>query len=147
MIADIAVRSPDGRLQLVVEVKASSSIDEQWASKYRRNLFAHSMLRDAQFFMLVSSKHIYLWTNIAGMDVVLPEYQANTSQLLDSYFRYSSSSTEAASEFSLEIAAAAWLNDVILSIPSAEELKIPLISDSGLYQAIRGGFLETEVDL
>ena len=147
MRVDIAVRSPDGRLQLIVEVKTSSSIDEHWASKYRRNLFAHSMLPDAPFFMLVSTKQIYLWSNSAGIEEVLPEYQAKTSQLLDSYFKYSSSSTDAASEFSLEIAAASWLSDVILSIPSAEELQIPLISDSGLYHAIREGFLETEVDL
>jgi hypothetical protein len=57
---DIVVVSPDGRIQLVVEVKNHPGASEEWAADFRRNLVDHSILPQAEYFLLALPDHLFL---------------------------------------------------------------------------------------
>lgn len=143
---DIAVYSLDDQLKLIVEVKASAGLSEDWARRYRRNLFAHSLLPLSPFFMLVTHDQIFLWS---GNEDTAPNHSSNTSAVLLPYFEYSSTSAADATSLSLQIATVSWLSDQIRrSNQNNDEFQVTqILLISGLYKEIRGGYIQTEVDL
>ncbi len=137
---DIAVYSSDQKLILIVEIKAASSVSIEWAAKMKRNLFAHSLVPKSPFFMIISHEKIFLWVGQAVADE-LPHFTADTHSILSPYFQSSRTNPKKATEYSLEIAVASWLSDIISSPrPNKSECsKLPIVYESGLYNAIRGG--------
>lgn len=128
---DIVVFSPDGRIQLVVEVKNHTGASEEWATHFRRNLVAHSVLPEAEYFLLALPDNLFLWRS----GEAAPAYRVPTAEALEP-FRVAGSG-----EAGLEMAVNAWLN--VLTSPHVGEEEVERrygwLVHSGLYQRIRGG--------
>jgi hypothetical protein len=139
---DIAVRSADGRLQLVIEVKNRAGADAAWAAEMRRNLAMHSAGAEAPFFLLALPDHFYLWHNVSPpQDFVLPEYDADPAPLLAPYVGEGLQALVGLSGAGLQLAVSAWISGLV-SFGLDQDL-MPVhyqwLLDSGLYDAIKGG--------
>lgn len=132
---DIVVFSPDDRIQLVVEVKNHPGASEEWATRFRRNLVAHSVLPDAEFFLLALPDDLFLWKNSQDSGDAAPTYRISTAEALEP-FRMAGSG-----EAGLEMAVNAWLNVLTSPDLGVDEVarSYRWLVDSGLYQRIRGG--------
>lgn len=148
-VTDIAVYSPDGHLQLVVEVKRIAGKSSEWAAQMRRNLIAHRLLPRCPFFLLASMDHFYLWKDSTIPDIIPADYQADASEILERYLKASDIRRRTASGYSLEMAIASWLNEVVSSRPPTkpEREQFPLLYESGLYDSIWGGSVVTEAEI
>lgn len=135
---DIVVSSPDGRIVLVVEVKNHAGASEEWATHFRRNLVAHSILPAAEYFLLALPDDLFLWRNSQTPGEAPPAYRVPTAEALEP-FRVAGSGVAG-----LEMAVNAWLN--VLTSPDIGEEEVARrygwLVDSGLYQRIRGGDVE-----
>lgn len=153
--ADIAVRGPEGGLELVVEVKNRPGRSDEWAARTLRNLLVHGAIPEASYLMLVLPDAILLWDNHEGALLhdsglenggVRPSYRADSRVVLSDYLEGSDLEVEELSASGLEMLVASWLAEIIGS-DLAEEASPPgmrWLFDSGLYGAIRSGTLLTE---
>ena len=57
----MAVYSPDGPLQLEVEVKTRRGATKGWAARLLRNMVFHEVAPASPYFMLVLPEKLYLW--------------------------------------------------------------------------------------
>ncbi len=156
-IADIVVYAPDSSPQLVVEVKNRSGASATWAARMLRNLLVHGMILDAPYYMLALPDVFYLWKNvdsslsgsrnITGGEVE-PDFEINATEVLASYVDRRSFSPDAISEYGLELLVSSWLADLVEPELSRAVVSPTLfwLFDSGLYDAIKGGRVATEVD-
>lgn len=144
---DIAVYSPDNRLQLVVEVKNKKGATPEWAANMRRNLFVHSVVPYSPYFLLALPDHFYLWKNsIASADIRPPDYRANSKLVLKPYINSSSIYLDSISEYGLELMVYSWLNKLVNANLTRETARSDetWLFDSGLYDAIKYGRVKTE---
>ena len=143
---DIAVSSPNGTLQLVVEVKHKIGASAEWVTHLRRNLLAHSFIPPAPFFLLVLPDYSYLWKDASSMNVLArPAYRVSSSEMLTPFLK-SDQSLHQLSGYGLELLTASWLHDLVrtdLQRDSADA-KPQWLFDSGLYEAIASGSVELE---
>ena len=141
--ADVAVYSPDNKLQLVVEVKkrprAQANLKD-WATKVRRNLVAHSGIPSTAYFLLVVfPDSLFLWKNIDAFDIEkAPDYEAGLPDGLKAYFNELPSSPDSATGYHLEMVTTSWLRDLATSAWSNDP-SLQWMYDSGLYEAIKNG--------
>ena len=146
-LADIAVYSPDHRLQLVVEVKGKTHATPQWAAQMRRNLMAHSIIPPAPFFLLAARDHFYLWRNEGkSFDVKPPDYIVDSRPIVAPYLSDTPIALERISDSSLQLIVTSWLNLLVNSNLSLEVMGPAerWLFDSGLYEAIKNGSVEAE---
>ena len=145
--ADIAVFSPDNKLQLVVEVKNKKGATDEWAANMRRNLFAHSVVPSSPYFLLALPDHFYLWNSPgSAIDTKPPDYVASSRPILEPYINSSSHYWDTMSEYGLQLIINSWLNKLVnanLSRETARPYETWLL-DSGLYSAIKHGYVRTE---
>jgi hypothetical protein len=145
---DFVVFSPDHQLLLVVEVKATPKVNEEWAAKLRRNLLTHGALPPAPYFLLVLPDHLYLWSQAGQLESVLPDFRADTKKVLQRYLTrwQQSEGKEALSERGLELAVGSWLRD--LTTPdhwaSSDTSESDWLKPSGLPDKIRTGVVESQ---
>jgi hypothetical protein len=143
---DIAVYSPDGLLQLVVEAKSQQQTSRDWAARFRRNLLAHQAIPPAKYFLLAMPDHLYLWKNGVNLAEAPPDYEIPTWEVLGGYLGARNEPPRRVWEESLQLALASWLNDVASSKrelrPESEADR--LLVDSGLYEAIKSGAVHVE---
>lgn len=143
--ADVAVYSPDNRLQLVVEVKKRPRTQAnltEWATNVRRNLMAHSGIPNTAYFLLaVFPDSLFLWKNSDPFDIEkAPDYEAGVPDTLKAYFDELASSPDNASEYHLEMVTTSWLKDLAKSARSNDP-SLQWVYDSGLYEAIKNGLV------
>lgn len=147
-LADIVIYSPDNRLQLVAEVKGKTGATSEWAAQMRRNLLAHSAIPATRFFLLATPEHFYIWEDGSGSrdEITEPDAVVDARPIIDSYIRDTRISREQISDSGLELILTAWLSSLVNSkltpesVPPSEKW----LFDSGLYEAIRHGSIETE---
>jgi len=142
--ADLAVYSPDERLQLIVEVKNKSGATTDWAARMRRNLFTHSEVPNAPFFLLALPDHFYLWARRATLpEATPPDYEIDATPIVADY---TDDPKSYLSEYSLEMIVNSWLNNLVNSDLTRETAKPHEVwlFDSGLYDAIKAGSVKTE---
>jgi hypothetical protein len=141
--ADFAVYSPDERLQLIVEVKNKNGATADWAAHMRRNLFVHSAVPNAPFFLLALPDRFYLWTHAPALpEATPPDYEIDATAIVAGY---TDSPKLHLSEYSLELIVNSWLNNLINS-DLTQETAGPhekWLFDSGLYEAIKDGSVKT----
>lgn len=147
--ADVAVYSPDRKLQLVVEVKKSSqakSPSVDLARQIHRNLLAHAGIPRTRYFLLaILPGQFYLWKESGAPDEIgrAPDYEASTSELLKPYFDRLSVPPERASEYQLETIVNAWLQDVSgAELPLDDSLN--WLQESGLYDVLKNSSVEMQ---
>lgn len=144
--ADIAVFSLDDRLQLVVEVKNKKGANLEWVTNMRRNLFAHSAVPNAPFFLLTLPDRFYLWKNANPLELTPPDYEIDPTPILRTYTDTTGVHLNRLSEYRFELIINSWLNSLLntnLTRETAEPHEAWLF-DSGLYEAIKHGSVKTE---
>lgn len=146
--ADIAVYGKDKRLQLLVEVKSRHGTSSDWAAQMRRNMYAHGLLPETRFFLLALSDKFYLWKDVGiSIEAIEPTYEINFLFFLEPYYRKAHVSPSKISGASLELIVSSWLTQII-TVPSVDLLSQDYknwLIDSGLFDAIQGGYLESSV--
>jgi hypothetical protein len=74
--ADVAVYSPDGKLQLVVEIKNRPGASAEWVAQMRRNLLVHAVIPPSPYFLLALPDFFYLWIDARSVhELASPDYQ------------------------------------------------------------------------
>jgi hypothetical protein len=146
--ADVIVYAPhDGRI-LTVECKGGKGASKRDAARYRRNLLTHQLAAEDSFFLLVFPNALYLWSQDSPIDGE-PEFQADMKSALGPYLGRLADQPGGPREESLELAVSSWLNDLASGLrkpdPQAESGKMLL--NSGLYDRLKGGIVETDVDI
>jgi hypothetical protein len=143
---DFVVRSADNRPQLVVEVKSRRQADPAWAASLRRNLIAHTDMPRTPFFLLAMPDRFYLWKD-AIEGIALPQYAVDAKEVLGPYLKELRFPLEGLTEQSFELLIRNWLEDVTAdnqqnwsASRATDELR-----QSGLYDAIKDGFIDTQV--
>jgi hypothetical protein len=146
-LADITVYSPDHQLQLVVEVKGKSGATGEWAAQMRRNLLAHSVVPRSPFFILALPDRLYLWKNGAESAQSRPaDFVVDSTPIVAPYLGDTEIAAEQLSGRDLELIIKSWLSQLTISKIS-EGVVAPhekWLLESGLYQAIKDGSVETE---
>lgn len=143
-IADMVVKSSEDNVVLIVEVKARSQVTDEWASTLRRNLVTHQLVPNTAFFLLALKDYFYLWKPNSSNISAKFDYKIPASSVLDKYL--GSLSLADISGFSLELLVSAWLGDLANSQISEDEYpEFASIIKSGLYEAIKGGAIQTQV--
>lgn len=142
--ADIEVYTPHSGLQLVVEVKTKRGETDEWAAKFRRNLFAHQSIRSSKFFLIALPEHLYLWRDKTSPELIPADYKMRTKDVLRPYLEQIS--LEELDGLSFEFLVRAWLDDLIWSKLTREEAgsELEWVFDSGLYESIRHGEIRIE---
>ncbi|MCI0438426.1 MAG: hypothetical protein L0177_04775 [Chloroflexi bacterium] len=141
---DIAVYSPDGRIQLVVEIKTRKGVSDDWAAQLRRNLIVHSAIPRSKFFLLALPDYFYLWKEDYSPSVKPPDYKAKSKEMLRNYL--TTLDVQTLSEPGLELIVEAWLDDLINSELDKSSLgpEWNWLFDSGLYESIKRGSIVVE---
>ncbi len=143
---DIAVSSPDEKLQLIVEIKNKLGASAEWVTRMRHNLLAHSFMPHTPYFLLVLPDFLYLWTDAKPLNyLATPDYKIEASKVLAPYLA-STQSLIGLSGYGLELLTTSWLEDLVrtdLQRDSADP-NLQWLFDSGLYEAITHGSVELE---
>jgi hypothetical protein len=146
---DIAVFSKDRRPALIVEVKDGVMYSTaESAVGLRRSLMAHHLLPDAPFFMVATPIRFFLWRGDADPSAH-PLYSASAEPVMESYGSRRANREVPHRGGALEIVLFFWLSDLTMgarTLPLGSELDRVLL-DSGLYEQIRGGNADFDVEL
>ncbi len=144
---DLSVDNRNGQLALVVEIKRKTNATPEWATKLRRNIFAHGTFPKAPYFLMVFPDKFYLWSNSqAYQDQSEPTYTIDAFPILQPYFERAGVVADQISGASLELIIASWLGEIIHSnqLPENIDASQQWLIESGLYAALVGGKLEHE---
>lgn len=156
-VADIAVYAPDSTLRLVVEVKNRPGASSGWAARMLRNLLVHEMIASAPYYLLALPDVFYLCKNLDHSRLNLhdlpgeefePDFEIATARVLAPYVDWPSFSPDDVSEPGLELLVSSWLTGLVNDSGLSREAISPdlrWLFDSGLYDAIKGGRVATEV--
>jgi hypothetical protein len=145
--ADVAVYSPDGNLQLVVEIKNRPGASAEWVIQMRRNLLVHDVIPPAPYFLLVLPDFFYLWADAVSVhELAPPAYQIKAAEVLAPYLDQSTQVLKELSEYSLELLLTSWLEDLVGTEIRRDKVgpHMQWLFDSGLYEAIRHGSVTIE---
>lgn len=147
---DIAVYSRDDELQLVVEVKNKTHATAAWAANMRRNLAVHLAIPNSPFFLLALPDHFFLWQNApSATEAILPGYDVDPVPLLAAYISDAQHTLSSISESGLAMAVSSWLTNLVTSTLHKTKAQTDQVwlFDTGLYQAIKGGVVKSQVTL
>jgi hypothetical protein len=139
---DFALYNQSGRLAAVIEVKNKMGTSREWASKLRRNMFAHGEGYNADFFLLVMPDRLYLWKNAAATPLLAPPtYEIDARSLFAPYFEKAGVNADDISGYAFELVVAAWLGDLVRSEEQTEKLtnEQRWLVESGFLAAVRDG--------
>ena len=148
--ADLALYDRSGRLAAVAEVKNKRETSREWAAQTRRNILAHGGAYNADFFLLVTPKRLYMWKDASADPFpVPPSYEADTQSDFAPYFESAGVDPDRISGHAFELLVAAWLSDVIRA---EETTKGPGTSQSwlvksGFHTAVKDGRIEYQAVL
>ena len=143
---DIAVYSPDRKLQLVVEIKNKLDASAEWVTRMRHNLLTHSFIPHVPYFLLVLPDFFYLWTDTTPMNSLAePDYKIEATEVLAPYLK-SNQSLNDISRYGLELLIMSWLEDIVRTDLQRDTVDPSLqwLFDSGLYEAVTRGSVAIE---
>lgn len=136
--ADVAVYSPDRKLQLVVEIKSRVSpfaTAHEQAVSVHRNLLAHSGIPVSPYFLVVFAPgHFFLWKNSQDIE---PAHAVFDESLLQPYL------TTPFSAQQLEVAVKRWLEEVAHTKPPITSWLV----ESGLYDVLKSSSISQQTAL
>ena len=142
-IADLVVKSSDGNVALIVEVKARSHVSDEWASTLHRNLVVHGLIPKSAYFLLALADFFYLWNPCHPVLSDRFDYKVPSNKILSRYLN--KASLTALSGSSLELLLSAWLGDIINSEISVDEYpEFSWMIESNLYDSIKGGAVQAQ---
>jgi hypothetical protein len=150
MTVDVVAYDRSGTIRLLVEVKRKIGATPDWAAQMRRNLLAHAAVPAAEYFLLVTSEHIFLWANRAGsLEPTAPDYSCATEAALKPYIGDLGLGLGGLTDASLELAVGNWLTEITRGFdPAAYPDDVQrLLRDSHLGNALVGGRVRYEANL
>ena len=143
---DIAVYSPDRKLQLVVEIKNKLGASAEWVTRMRHNLLVHSFIPPAPYFLLVLPDFFYLWIDTTPVNnLAEPDYKIDATEVLAPYLK-SNQSLNDISGYGLELLIMSWLEDTVRTELQRDTVdpNLQWLFDSGLYEAVTRGSVAVE---
>ena len=143
---DIAVYSPDRKLQLIVEIKNKLGASAEWVTRMRHNLLAHSFIPHTPYFLLVLPDFFYLWIDTTPVNnLAEPAYKIEATEVLAPYLE-SNQSLNDISGYGLELLIMSWLEDIVRTELQRNTVDPSLqwLFDSGLYEAVTHGSVAIE---
>ena len=143
---DIAVYSPDRKLQLIVEIKNKLGASAEWVTRMRHNLLTHSFIPHGPYFLLVLPDFFYLWTDTMPVNnLAEPDYKIEATEVLAPYLK-SNQSLNDISRYGLELLIMSWLEDIVRTELQRDTVDPSLqwLFDSGLYEAVTRGSVAIE---
>jgi hypothetical protein len=146
--ADIAVYSPGGKLQLMVDVVFNPGCrvpTVEWAIRKRRNLLLHGGIPSSPYLLLAMIPYtFYLWKEDGEIDPDrAPDFEVEIRQVLQPYVARLTPPPYRVNERQMGEAIAAWLKDVAAAEPSAD-VSLSWLYESGLYEALKDSSVEME---
>jgi hypothetical protein len=147
---DITIFDAEGKIKLIVEVKkiplTEASAQLRRATEIRRNLLAHSAIRNTPFFLIAFPDNFYLWKEeTPDRDNKSADYHFNAKNTIKSYADKHHIFPEEMSPQELELLVSDWLKDLVNSQSSEDTLE--WATTSGLYDAIKDGSVAMNVAL
>jgi len=143
---DIAVYSPDRKLQLVVEIKNKLGASAEWVIRMRHNLLAHSFIPHTPYFFLVLPDFFYLWIDTTPVNnLAEPDYKIDATEVLAPYLK-SNQSLNDISGYGIELLIMSWLEDTVRTELQRDTVDpiLQWLFDSGLYEAVTRGSVAVE---
>ncbi|HEX8213827.1 MAG TPA: hypothetical protein VF584_26910 [Longimicrobium sp.] len=110
---DFVVRAPNEGIVLAVEAKNRPNASPEWAAQMRLDLAVRGFLPDAPFFLLALRDHFFLWKRPPLLELVTPDYQAATREVLRPYLEYLRTPLHELSEVGFEAVVGLWLEDLV----------------------------------
>jgi hypothetical protein len=143
---DVAVYAPDAKLQLVVKIKKRLGTSVEWVTRMYQDMQAYALLPNSPYFLFAFSDFFYIWKNASPVsELVTPDYTIETKEVLKRYLDLSYvSPKEDVNEYTLELLVTSWLEDLVKSNVSLEIPPFRWFKDSGLYNAIKNGYVVTK---
>jgi hypothetical protein len=145
---DILLFDREGRRLLVAEVKNKRNTTPKWAAELRRNLLAHEGFRHAEFFLILTPDHLYLWRVASAEPVpVPPDFVVDSGPLFLPYLQRAGLDLDRMSSPVFELMAISWLSDLVHSRREPETLghDETWLVQSGLLDAVKNGRLAYEL--
>lgn len=146
--SDIIVYNQQELPVLAIEAKTKIDATVEWAIRLRRNLLAHGILPATDYFLIATPSQFFVWKN-AGVDSerISPILVIDARPLLSSYFEQIDVRPGDISSSSFELIIRSWLAELIYAkLPNNQiDESIKWIVDSGLQDALDGGYLGEEV--
>ena len=146
--ADIVVYALDRRPVLAVEIKEARQASAKEAAALRRGLFAHGLLPDSAFYLIVYPTTLFLWRReTPAADP--PDYAASTRPVLnDTQLNVSLGRDGHLRKGGLQLLVFSWLSVLAsdLRAPDATSEPEKMLIDSGVYEQLRHGDVQFEAD-
>ena len=142
--ADLAVYNRHLRLTAIVQVKNKRGTTREWAARTRRNMLAHGLSVDTDFFLLVTPDRLYVWNDsVAPPTPTLPAHAIDTHTHFQPYFRRAHVDPNRVSGQAFELIVSNWLSELTRNGNSTNHSDEPAwLTQSGLRNALIGGHVE-----
>ncbi len=146
MKADLIAYDKDGQLAVIIEIKNRIGTSKEWATRMRRNIYAHGSWPKTPYFLLALPDRFYLWRNAGNApERIEPDYEVDSGRLLGPYYEKSGLSPTDLSHDGFELLVTSWLNQVMQDgASSLVQQNRDWLVDSGLFESIKKGHLVSE---
>lgn len=144
---DVSVYNRDNQLILIVEVKRRSKPSLDWVIELSQKIFESQNFPRCPYLMLVFTDSIYLWSNLNHQkQIAEPSYIIDATPIFQPYFEQVGVTANQISPQSFEMIVASWLREIIhsSSLPEASDQSQQWLVESGLGEAIAGGYFKYE---
>ncbi|HEX8451175.1 MAG TPA: hypothetical protein VF647_03705 [Longimicrobium sp.] len=131
---DFVVRAPNEGLVLAVEARNRPNASPEWAAEMRHDLAVRGFLPDAPFFLLALRDHFFLWKQPPLLQLVPPDYQAPTREVLRPYLENLRTPLHEFSKVGFEAVVGLWLDDLVHGTLNGGS---EWLTDSGLRECAR----------
>lgn len=146
--SDILVFDQNDRPILAIEAKTKTDASVEWAMRLRRNILAHGLLPNTEFFLIATPNRFFIWKS-NGINSLLsePTRTVDASALLAPYFMQTGVTPEDISGSSFELIVNSWLAELMYSGVNTHQARgsSEWIADLGLQEALAGGHLGQRV--
>ena len=142
--ADIAVQSSDGRLLAVVEIKNREHLTAEVATVIRRNLIAHGLVPELEYFLLLSQDRGYLWAGLSLPQLEAPPKAAFSMSPVISRYVPPRDSSDRLRELELELLVVHWLTELAAGACDPTQEPESILAGTGFLKAIQGASILVE---
>lgn len=145
-LVDLTLFDAHGQIAALVEVKKKVGTTPEWAAEFRRNILAHGGFPRAEFFLIVTPDHIYLWRGAGVEPVVVPPTAVLPAEsALAPYLERMRAGIDVMSGSGFAGVVGIWLEDLAWaetrSLPG-DPATLRALRDTGLPEAVSGGRVE-----
>ncbi len=142
---DFIAYDRDGKVVLLAEAKNRHGTSEAWAAKLRRNMLAHGILPNSQYFLIATPERIYGWRqeDLPAIDIP-PQFTVDAQKALAPYFSKLGQNPAQISPDAFELLVLMWLTDIARLSGRQADLDPSLRSlfESGLLSSLQQAEIE-----